>query len=221
MVRPVQDALALLGIPGAEARLIRYFLVRPDATPHLREIQRALKLGGASVERALNRLVALGALIPSREEGRTRYSIAPEAPVWRALRILASQTDDPAQLVRDALVDVPGIIAAFVFGSTATGRTHNESDIDLLVVEDPSLDRKALNRRTAEASLLLSRSVNTVRYTPEALAERLGDTSNPAWGFVHEVLRSPKSWVAGDPHQLLPLALAAGIPRDTLLAERA
>lgn len=216
-----RDSLDLLGMPTAEARLIRYFLIRPAARLHLREIQRALNLGGASIQRALSRLVELGALERTEEDGRTLYAVVPRASVWRALRLLESETKDPTPLMRDALTDVQGIEAAFVFGSMATGHTHDGSDIDLLVVEQPSLDRRELNRRTAETGLLLGRQVNTVRYTPEALAERLGNQSDPAWGFVHEVLRAPKKWVAGTADALLPLAMAAGIPRKALLGSGA
>lgn len=216
-----RDSLDLLGMPTAEARLIRYFLVRPDARPHLREIQRVLDLGGASVQRALSRLVALGALERTEEDGRTLYSVVQRSSVWRALRLLESETMDPTPLLREALIDVQGIEAAFVFGSMATGDIHDESDIDVLVVEHPSMDRRELNRRTAEAGLLLGRQVNTVRYTPEGLAERLGNQSDPAWGFVHEVLRSPKKWVAGTEDAVVPLATAAGIPREELLGSAA
>ncbi len=161
-----RDSLELLGIPTAEARLIRYFLVRPEARPHLREIQRVLDLGGASVQRALSRLVDLGALERTEEDGRTLYSVVPRASVWRALRLLESETKDPTPFLRDALIDVRGIEAAFVFGSTATGRIDDESDVDLFVVEQPSFDRRELNRRTAETGLLLGRQGNIVRCRP-------------------------------------------------------
>jgi predicted nucleotidyltransferase len=216
-----RDALELLGIPTAEARLIRYFLVRPGIRPHLREIQRALGLGGASVQRALGRLEELGALERVEEGGRTLYAADSRGSVWKALRLLESETRDPTPLMREALIDVPGIAAAFVFGSMATGQIHDESDIDLLVVEHPSLDPRELNRRTAEAGILLGRQVNTVRYTPEGLAQRLGNKSHPAWGFVHEVLRAPKKWVAGAADALVPLATASGISRDELLGSAA
>jgi predicted nucleotidyltransferase len=139
-----QDSLALVGIPSAEARLIRYFLVRPETRPHLREIQRALGLGGASVQRGLNRLVELGALKRTEEDCGVLYSAVPRASVWSALRRLEYEAQDPMPLLRDALIDVQGIAAAFVFGSMATGRIDEESDIDLLVVAQASLDRREL-----------------------------------------------------------------------------
>jgi predicted nucleotidyltransferase len=173
------------------------------------------------VQRALTRLVELGALERTEEDRRAVYSAIPSASVWRALRLLESETKDPTPLMREALIDVPGIQAAFVYGSMATGDIHDESDVDLLVVEQPSMDRRELNRRTNEVGLLLGRQVNTVRYTPEALAERLGNQSDPAWGFVHEVLRAPKKWVAGTKDALVPLATAAGIRREELLGSAA
>jgi predicted nucleotidyltransferase len=211
------DSFDLLGIPAAEARLIRYFLIRPDARAHLREVQRVMGLGGASVQRALNRLVELGALDRTEEDGRTLFSVISRAPIWRALRLIESGAKDPVPLMREVLVDVPGIGAAFIFGSMATGDIHDESDVDVLVVEHASMERRKLNQRTAQAGILLGRQVNTVRYTPEELGERLGDRSSPAWAFVHAVLRGPKEWIAGAGHTLVPLAAAAGISRDELL----
>lgn len=173
------------------------------------------------MQRALNRLVKLSVLERTEEDGRIVYSTVPNASAWRALRLLESETKDPTPLLREALIDIPGIEVAFVFGSMATGDIHEESDIDLLVLENASIDRRELNRRTTEAGLLMGRQVNTVRYTPEALAERLGNPSDPAWGFVHEILRAPKRWVAGTKDALLPLAMAAGVSREELLGSEA
>jgi predicted nucleotidyltransferase len=212
-----RDSFDLLGMPTAEARLIRYFLIRPAMRPHLRQIQRVLGLGGASVQRAVERLVDLGALERTEQDGRALYGVVPAAPVWRALRIIASETKNPVPLMREALIDVPGIEAAFVFGSMATGDSHDDSDVDVFVVAHASVDRRTLNHRTAGAGLLLGRQVNTVRYTAEELGERLGNRSDPAWAFVHEVLRSPKQWLAGTREVLVPLAAAAGINRRELL----
>lgn len=51
---------------------------------------------------------------------------------------------DPAS-VGSALrhLDVPGILAAYLFGSHAAGRPHRQSDVDVAVLLDRSLDRRA------------------------------------------------------------------------------
>jgi predicted nucleotidyltransferase len=118
---------------------------------------------------------------------------------------------DPPSLVRDALIDVTGIQAAFVFGSIAKATHRKDSDVDVFVVEDEAVDRKALYRQLAEVGLLLGREVNTVRYTAQALAERLGNRDHAASQFVREVLKGPKRWVAGAAAAIQPIATAAGV----------
>lgn len=210
-----EDILDILGLSPAGARIFRYFLVRADANPHLRELQRTLSLGMGSVQRELQRMVELGALKKAKEGRRTVYSVDESASIWKAIRILESSTGDPSYLIEDALVDVSGLEAAFIFGSVARGEQREDSDIDLLVVESPQMDRKKLLRQLGEVGFVLGREVNAVRYTPQALAERLGDVSHPGWGFVREVLTGPKRWVGGTVDALIPLATAAGLkPRD-------
>lgn len=210
------DALELLGVAPAAARILRYFLIRRGARPHARELQRVLRLGGASLQREMERLVGLGALERFEEGRRVRYQVVPDSPVWRAVGILESASTDLAPLVQDAVVDVPGVLAAFIFGSMARGTQRDDSDIDVFVLEDPSVDRRKLLGRLAEVALLVGREVNAVRYTPQALGERLGDPTHPAWQFVRDTLAGPKRWVAGDASDIGPLAAAARIPLPEL-----
>lgn len=206
-----RDTLDLLGLSRAGARIFRYFLVRPEAKPHLRKLHRILGLGLGSLQRELQRMVELGALEKEEEGRRTVYHVDDSAPIWKAIRILESATGDPSYLVEDALVDVNGLEAAFIFGSVARGEQADDSDIDLLVVEAPEADRKKLLRQLGEVSLVLGREVNAIRYTPQALAERLGDVNHPGWGFVRNVLTGPKRWVGGNPDAVVNLGTAAGL----------
>jgi predicted nucleotidyltransferase len=210
------NPLELLGIAPAASRVLRYFLIRRTAEPHVRELQRALGLGGASIQREMERLTALGAL-ERREDGRrVRYRPRPESPVWKAVAMLEGASPDPTTLVREAIADVPGVLAAFIFGSTAGGMQRKDSDIDLFVVETPEVDRRRLLTQLAEVELLAGREIDTLRYTPQALGERLGDAGHPASRFVRDVLVGPKRWVAGAASVIAPIAAAAGLPATAL-----
>jgi predicted nucleotidyltransferase len=200
------DALELLGLAPSAARILRYFVLRPGARPHARELQRLLRLGGSSLQRELARLEQIGALERVQDGRRVRYQAAEGSPVWKAVRLLMGASTDPAPLVEDALLDVPGVLAAFVFGSTAHGTQRADSDVDLFVVEDAAVDRRKLLAQIAEAGLLLGREVNAVRYTLQGLGERLGNPSHPASSFIHETLAGPKRWVAGGPAEIARLA---------------
>jgi predicted nucleotidyltransferase len=210
------DPFRQLGISAAAASILRYFLVRPGVRSHTREIQRALNLGGASIQRELERLVRCGALLRSALGRRVYYSPSDDVQLWTAFRLLAARVSDPTYFIRDALADLPGVTAAFVFGSFASGTDAVESDLDLLLVEDSSLDARRLLSRLAEVQLLLGREINLVRYTQQQLAERLGDAEHPASRFVRSVLAGPKRWLAGGPEAIAHLALAAGLRLNQL-----
>ncbi len=210
------DALELLGIAPAAARIVRYFLIRRSAEPHARELQRVLGLGGASLQRELERLLALGALERRRDGRRVRYRVIDGSPVWQALTLLEGASRDPTELLRNAVVDVPGVLAAFIFGSTARGEHRDDSDIDLFVVEDADVDRRKLFAQLAEVELLAGREVDAVRYTTQSLRERLEDAGHPASRFVREALVGPKRWVAGGAAAIAALAPAVALPAGTL-----
>lgn len=213
------DALTLL-VSRPTAQLLRYFALRPDSRPHGRYLQRLLALSGSQLEREIKALVQLGVL-ERIEDGRlVRYAVMPHSKAWAAVHALMSDRADPGVIVREALRDVGGVEAAFLFGSTAKGTARKDSDVDVFLVENPTIDRRALHRQLHEAAVILGREVNTIRYTPQTLAERLGNPRHPARRFVREVLEGPKLWVAGAASALLPIATAAGLRLPDLTAPK-
>ena len=94
--------------------------------------------------------------------------------------------------MRAALRDVPGIQAAFVFGSSVRGTARDDSDVDVLIVEE-GMPLAAIGRATSAAQSLLDRAIDIRRYTPASLADRLRRGSR----FLLEVLEGPKTWLIG------------------------
>ena len=86
---------------------------------------------------------------------------------------------------------LPGIDAAYIFGSHAAGTDTARSDVDLLVIGRP--DRVVLSEVLAPVERTISRDVNVVTKTEAQLRERRkgGDT------FWQQVLGRPMVHVAG------------------------
>jgi predicted nucleotidyltransferase len=186
------DALSSILASGALARLVIDLAVHPEEAPHGRALQRRTGLTPRSLQAELARLEGLG-IVQRRPEGRlVRYALNEGSPRWRALRALVRELADPVDVLRSALADVPGVAAAFVFGSIARGDFREDSDVDLFVLGEGIPD-DLLARRTIEAGVLLRREVSVVRMTSEELAHRIAAGS----GFVLAVLRGAKLWVAG------------------------
>jgi predicted nucleotidyltransferase len=186
------DPLSSTLASGALARVVIDFAVHPDDAPHGREIQRRTGLTPRSLQTELARLETLG-VVRRRPEGRlVRYELIESNPRWRALRALIRELADPVDVVRNALADVPGIGAAFVFGSFARGDTREDSDVDVFII-DGGIPERQRARRTIDAEILLGREVSVVQITREEIAQRIDSGSS----FIREVFRGRKVWLVG------------------------
>lgn len=186
-------------LPGGTLRVLIYFLLHPERRLHFRGLQEHTRLGTGALQRELARFEALGLVTRTDEGGRVYYQPVVDHPSWGAFRTLVRQHGDPAEVMREALRDVPGIQAAFVFGSTVRGGARPDSDVDVLIVEE-GMPLAAIGRATSDAQSLLRRMIDVKRYTPAGLAERLARENE----FLREVIAGPKTWLIGSEETLVP-----------------
>lgn len=204
--RPMATRRSSLGslFPSmAMARLVVFFAIHPGEEFHLRELKRRLRLSTASLQHELARLTGIGALKRENRGNRAIYAAAESHPAWRAWMLLLRAAAAPGDVLREVLVDAPGIDAAFVFGSFARGDAAPDSDLDLLLLGSPDARRSA-GRSLVEAELLLGRPIDVLGYDPEDFALRVR-SENP---FVRRVLAGPVQWVHGGPQTLHSLQAA-------------
>lgn len=195
------DPLARVLASSALAHLILYFVLHPDSAPHFRGIQRATGIASRSLQHELARLEELGMIRRERDGRLVRFRRVADHPRWAVFRGLVREFAEPTALLRTALVEVPGIDAAFIYGSFARGDMHPDSDIDVFALGNSLRDldvRLALTQGMLEAAMLLDREVNVTRYTRDTLEARRDD------GFLSAVLAGPKTWLVGDEAVLLP-----------------
>jgi predicted nucleotidyltransferase len=194
-IPPADDSLARVLASSALAHVVMYFVLHPDAAPHFRGLQRATGISSRSLQHELARLEALGMIQRERDGRLMRYRRVEDHPRWSVFRDLVREFAEPRTLLRTALVEVPGIDAAFIYGSFARGEMDERSDIDVFALgdnlEEPGPEL-ALVAGTSEASVLLGHEVNVTRYTRRKLEERRNG------GFLRSVLSGPKAWLVGD-----------------------
>lgn len=175
------------------ARVVIDFAVHPEDAPYGREIARRTGLTPRSLQTELARLESLG-IVRRRREGRlVRYELIESSPRWRAMRALIRELADPVDVVRNALADVPGIAAAFVFGSFARGDTREDSDVDVFILDDGVPERQRA-RRTIDAEIFLGREISVVQMTRGEIAQRIQSGSS----FIRNVFGGPKVWLVGN-----------------------
>jgi predicted nucleotidyltransferase len=177
---------------SARARLLAHFVVHPDRREHGRALERHTGLGKRSLQAELERLEAMNLVRREHEGKRVIYSRDASNVQWRAIDSLVG-TYAPALVLRDVLQDVPGVEAAFIFGSSARGDARPDSDIDLLVYGDTQ--DADLGSALLEAALVLERRVDAKPYSRERFLRNVA----PGASFLPRVLLGPKHWLIGSP----------------------
>jgi predicted nucleotidyltransferase len=189
----------------ARARLLAHFVVHPDRRDHVRALERHTDLGKRSLQAELERLEGMG-LVSREVEGRRVVYRRDDANrrQWRAIESLVAEYA-PGLVLRDALRDVPGIDAAFVFGSMARGDARPDSDIDLLVLGD-HVDDTELGAALLQTAMVLDRSVDLKRYDARRFVrDRVAGAS-----FLPAALAGPMHFLIGSPEALPPSPPGAG-----------
>jgi DNA-binding transcriptional ArsR family regulator len=150
-----------------QAELLADVLGDPSREESLTDLASRLGVPLASVQREIERAEKAG-LVESRRVGKSRLIRANDAsPYYEAMVELLVRSFGVPRVLADALAEVKGIEAAYVFGSWAARWSGEEGarpvgDIDLLVLGD--LDRDVLYVKAAEAGRRLGREVQvTIR----------------------------------------------------------
>ncbi|MGQ0825475.1 MAG: ArsR family transcriptional regulator [Actinomycetota bacterium] len=149
-----------------QAEVLAAVLLDPDREWSLTELAELVGASVATVQREIKRAEGAG-VVRSRKQGNTRLVRAdPDGDLTAPLAELLLRSFGPRHVLADALRDVPGIDAAYLFGSWAARyegeRGPAPHDIDVLVIGQP--DRDALDGATSAAERRLARRVDvTVR----------------------------------------------------------
>jgi predicted nucleotidyltransferase len=133
----------------------------------------------------------MGLLSRNRHDRRVVYSRNAGNPQWRAIDSLVREFA-PTLLLRDALRSLPGVRAAFVFGSVARGDARADSDIDVLICADALPDR-ALGAVLLDLALLVDRKLDIKRYDSAGLRREAKSRAS----FLRAALAGPKIWLIG------------------------
>jgi uncharacterized protein len=179
------------------ARLIGWLFSHPDERFYVRELTGLLGEDATNLSRELAKLETLGIVSSEREGQQKYYRPNPRCAVYDELVGLAVKTTGIGDVLREALMShARKIQAALIYGSVARREHSAESDIDLLIIGEVSLEKMLPTLTQLEARL--SREINLVTFTQAEFARRVA-AKEP---FLVSVLDSPKIFLIGDENAL-------------------
>lgn len=173
--------------------ILAALLLRPEESRHVRDLERTTGLSPGSLHRELTALVGFGVLQRKQVGRQVFYRVDPACPVLPELTGLLRKTAGVVDVLRDGLAPLADrIVAAFVYGSMATGDIHANSDVDLMIVGSVGFADVVLALESAQAAI--RREVNPTVLNPVEFTERRKQKDS----FIASIWKEPKLWLLGN-----------------------
>ena len=118
-------SLASLLMTDYRRRVLGLLLLHPDRSFHLREIARLTGTVPGTLNRELTKLTDAGLLTRERVGNQMRYAASRDCPIFEELASILRKTSALAEVLAQGLLPLADrIVAAFVFGSMASGNAN-------------------------------------------------------------------------------------------------
>ncbi len=169
-------------------KILSYFFLNPQARHYINELAKILSLDPKNVDLKLKELEKQG-LLKSEFLGKQRYFwLNLDFPLINEYRQIVLKTYGLEELLTKLMATDSQIIAAYIFGSYASGRMDEFSDVDLLIIgRHSSLDiYKKLELIQSDSG----RDINVINFTPEEFKQKQ-ETGNALIKniFSHKVIQ--------------------------------
>jgi uncharacterized protein len=169
-----------------------------DESFYLRQIEKLTGVAAGPLQRELKQLTEAGIVTRSESGRQVYYQANRQNAVFAELRGLVIKTTGAADILLRALSPISHQIEfAFIYGSFAAGKENAQSDLDLMVIGNISLER--LIKSLKEPEDIMGREINPSLYERQEIERRLR-VKDP---FIVRVLREPKIMLIGDINDVL------------------
>jgi DNA-binding transcriptional ArsR family regulator len=190
---PPLDAL----LPKTRQGILAATLLQPEKAWYVSELARRMGVPPSSLQRELRDLAEAGILKTHRQGRMSYYQANVDSPLFPDLRGLPLKTAGLVDVLADALKPMASrVLAAFVYGSMASGDEQSDSDVDVMVVGTVPAPDLALSLRRARD--LLGRQINPTTYTPTEFYKKRAAKDH----FLTGVLSKPKLFILGSDDEL-------------------
>jgi len=178
------------------AKILTAFLLAPGVDYNCWDLANLINENYSGVWKELVHLEDIG-ILASKQRGRSKiYQPNPGCPILPELKSMVLKTEGIAKVIHEHLFGVDAIIAAFIYGSYATGEADFLSDLDLMVIGEVNLSQFSI--LISELERELNRSINYVIITKADWELKIAN-GDP---FIRNVNQSPKVMIVGDENAL-------------------
>ena len=165
---------------------------------YLRQLARLTDKALGPVQREVRQLVEAGLATRKIIGGRTLYSANQDSPVFKEIKSLVNKTVGMHNVLAEALNPLrKRINLAFVYGSVASSRETERSDVDLMIVGKVAFDEVV--ESLGDAQTTLNREITPTVYSIREFGKKVRGN------FLKTVLADKKLFIVGDEDDLREL----------------
>jgi predicted nucleotidyltransferase len=191
-MRSQRQSLSNLLFGQTRGRILTLLYGLPDETFYGRQIARQTATSAGTVQRELKLLSGIGLISRSNKDRQVLYRANTRHPSYPEIRSLVAKNPGIFEQLRSALAPLGSRIdMAFIYGSIARGEEDANSDVDLLVISEATLDEILTPLLSVER--VVGRAINPTVYSLREFKSKM-DAGNH---FLHAVMRGSKVVLIG------------------------
>ena len=192
--------LSTLITSKARIELITWFVTHPGRRFYYRQLIDILSASKQSIQNELKRLETTG-LLSSQKEGNIRFFwVNKDFILYPEIKSIIFKTVGVGDELRRAFNNNQDIRSAFIYGSVAKNKEDAQSDIDVMVIGDVSVD--AVHEAIMRAEKRLGREINYSIFSLSDWKKQLKTKK----AFMSNVARDQKIFLIGTEKELYNLA---------------
>ena len=177
----------------ARVKILGLIIFRPSEL-HLREISRQTGVSPVYAAKELENLKALGLVSEKRKGNMRLFSANRLSPIFPELKSIFMKTEALPSVLRKGFED-KDIRFMAIYGSFASGKESENSDIDILIIGDVS--EKAVSSSLAEFEKNAGREANYILWNEREFMER----ADKGHALLRDIAEKPLIMLSGDENE--------------------
>ena len=176
-------------------KILLHFYTNPDYELYLREIAVVLDEDPGNLSKEMSKLEKEGIFF-SRSRGKQKYfSLNKNYPLYDELKSIIFKTIGIKGSIQKIINEIEGIIAAFIYGSYASGEESSASDVDLfLIIDDNIFDEDKFISKISDLEKSISREINYIYYSKDEWKDKTSQKDS----FIDSIKKGQKIILKGD-----------------------
>lgn len=177
----------------ARIKILKLLIFNPDEF-HLREIARRTKVSAPYISRELENLKALNLILESKKGNMKLFKVNKSSSIFGELKRIFLKTEVLGDFLRKSF-EKDEISYSLIFGSFASGKESEASDIDILIIG--KIKEKELLETIRNAEKETGREINYILWSEKEFLRKAKEKNH----LLMDIMSKPIIMLTGDENE--------------------